>query len=402
MNANGRVLPGSWLDRYMELCTDTEVPTLFWKWTGLTLLASALRRHVSMDRGIYRLYPNIYVIFVGPPGSKKSTAGDFGYNNIVRSVEAINGFAGRITSEGILRKLGEVAVNENAPTVLESDQSLFLYASELSTLLSGRTRSRNTFSIIDFLTAVYSSGTFDEGTRTNGFSAYDHICVNFLAATTPEGVNDLFDRVAIEGGFISRTIILYQEAVTNSEPWPTFSENKRLRVQTLITDLRTISQLNGEVRVMEQARTWFTNWYNTVWRTTVPHPDLQQYWVRKFDHLLKISMLLSVAERNDLVVEQKHMEQAASILAEAETWMPVAFNNVDRPRQSRLREQIMTYIREQGGSVARSKLTKRFDHRVSGVKELDEVLSPLIVGGSLLEDKNLSTRITVYSINKDA
>lgn len=397
---NDRILKGSWIDAYMELCQGTEVPALYWKWTGLILLASALRRHVVMDRGVYELYPNLYIIFVGPTGAKKSTAGDFGYDKIIGQVENIVGFSGRVTSEAILKKLREMSISMDNPSILESEQSIFLYASELSSLFGGRINSKGTYSIVDFLTIVYGRGKFDEGTKGDGFHTLDNICVNLLAATTPEGINDLLNRVAIEGGFTSRTIFLYQDRSKKSVAWPRLPSNQKLGLQNLISDLRVISTLRGEIRVTSAAYNWFEAWHDNIWKKTFPSPELIQYWSRKPDQLLKLSMLLSVSYSNDLVVDERHMIEADLVLKEAEPWMIPAFMNVDRSKQSWLREHILSYIKQCGGHVSRSKLTKKFDHRVGSVKELADILGPLIVSGLVTEERDLSKRTTEYFLGK--
>ena len=63
-----------WLDAYMEYTSNSEPPTLFRKWTGISVIAAALQRKCYVDWGMLTFYPNLYIILVGPSGTRKGTA----------------------------------------------------------------------------------------------------------------------------------------------------------------------------------------------------------------------------------------------------------------------------------------------------------------------------------------
>ena len=66
-----RILP-DWLDAWEEHFSSSPCPTLFRKWTGISLLAGAMERKCwvySMEKD---LYPNLYIILVSPPAGGKS------------------------------------------------------------------------------------------------------------------------------------------------------------------------------------------------------------------------------------------------------------------------------------------------------------------------------------------
>ena len=55
---------GNWLKAYSEYSTESESPEMFHLWTGLSILASAVRRNVVLNQGINLLFPNMYVVVV--------------------------------------------------------------------------------------------------------------------------------------------------------------------------------------------------------------------------------------------------------------------------------------------------------------------------------------------------
>lgn len=66
--------PQDLITKYIDLVSDTEVPKLFHRWSMLAGIGALLGRRVWVNAGIDLYYPNLYVMFVAPPGTKKSTA----------------------------------------------------------------------------------------------------------------------------------------------------------------------------------------------------------------------------------------------------------------------------------------------------------------------------------------
>ncbi len=63
----------NWLKAYIEYTENSEAPYLFQFWAGIFSIAAALERNVwaQWDR---ILYPNFYIVLVGPSGVRKGSA----------------------------------------------------------------------------------------------------------------------------------------------------------------------------------------------------------------------------------------------------------------------------------------------------------------------------------------
>lgn len=375
-----RKVEGSWIDQFVKLGEGTESPVLYYRWCALIFMACALRRKVFIQRPRYRDYPNLYVILVSPPGcTRKSTAADFGYNSVVRYVPAIRKFTGRITTEALCSKLQKVDVAENnaGGVSLVSDASLFLYASELSSLF--KKLPRGSYPVIDFLTAVYGSGgEFTYETKSGGEVALKEICINLLAATTVNGVNELIGHDGIECGFTSRTIFVYQD-VRMPRAWMEEDFRNNDKIQNLIDDLVHISSIVGEMEVPAMSKRWFDNWYIPQAMDNPP-PELIHYWSRRHDHLLKVAMLYALSERDELVLRIEDLEKAKDVIEEVEKFMPYAFLGVDKTKESCIRELVLSFIREQGGEVTYSQVLRKFQHKLKSSKELRDIMAGLVEG----------------------
>lgn len=63
-----------YLNNYLRMVEDTESPRLFHVWSAISAVAASLGRRCFLPFGPMVLFPNHYVLIVGTPGTRKSTA----------------------------------------------------------------------------------------------------------------------------------------------------------------------------------------------------------------------------------------------------------------------------------------------------------------------------------------
>ena len=63
----------SWTDAFFQYTEKIGSPPLFRRWCGIFTVAAALERKVWTVNNKGRLYPNLYMFLVGPPGTGKTT-----------------------------------------------------------------------------------------------------------------------------------------------------------------------------------------------------------------------------------------------------------------------------------------------------------------------------------------
>ena len=61
-------------DMYFKYVEGTEPPAVFHRWAIIGAVGAMLGRQVWFPFGSSRLFPNKYIMFVGDPGTRKSTA----------------------------------------------------------------------------------------------------------------------------------------------------------------------------------------------------------------------------------------------------------------------------------------------------------------------------------------
>ena len=101
---SSRNLP-DWLNGFMELTENSEPPILFRKWAAISTIASALQRKISLDLGLsLTIYPNLYIVLVGPSATGKGTVMKFA-SDIIEQIPAIRLSAQATSYQALIRRM---------------------------------------------------------------------------------------------------------------------------------------------------------------------------------------------------------------------------------------------------------------------------------------------------------
>src|ERR1700679_960812 len=106
----GRVLRKPWIDSYFECVSPhTDAPDDFVRWSAISLLSAVLKNHVCFETGTYVVYPNEFIVLVGPPGVGKGTVMDIleKMNEETKPNKVVNCLNDRITAEKIIERIAE-------------------------------------------------------------------------------------------------------------------------------------------------------------------------------------------------------------------------------------------------------------------------------------------------------
>ena len=89
----------TWLEKLLSQHSELESPMNFWLWGGLAAISAVVKDNVWMDRQIYNLYPNIYVMYHAESGLKKGPP----ISMAKQLVKAVNGRVPVLMDSGIRR-----------------------------------------------------------------------------------------------------------------------------------------------------------------------------------------------------------------------------------------------------------------------------------------------------------
>lgn len=366
----------NWLQSYRDYTEGTESPPIFHLWVALGTIAGAAQRKIVMDAGYYHVHTNMYVVLVSPPGrSRKSTALRIG-KGILKGVPDFGTdvfFSTQASSvAALVKQMSAIPTKEH--------QSLTAFSSELGSLLGSKS-----VEMTDFLVDIYDcEPDWDKQTVGRGLEKIERPWFNLIAATTPQWMGDNLSRTAVEGGFVARTVFVYDDS-RRRVAFPELTEQQKVIRKNLVHDLAEIAKLKGEFRMGQEAKDYYKYWYEECNEVTDKDFRISGFYERKHIHVLKVAMAVSLSEKNELVLEKRDIEVAIALLGELEQGMRRAFSAVGKNTYSTDIERIKIQIQESGRMHYKQILANNI-HSVEK-DQIDKILQALMDMGEIVRDK---------------
>jgi hypothetical protein len=335
---------GNWIDSYLEYTEILPSPPLLRKWVAIATVAAAMERRIWVRTMGSDLYPGLYTLLVGPPGVGKGAA-IHPAELFLRELPGFHVGPSDMSAASLIDALNEstrriIRLASSEP-ILEYN-SLIVISREFGVLVpSWETAFMNN------LTDIYDGYTVDQKRRGKELRIkIVHPQINLLAACTPSYLNEIMPPGAWDQGFISRTLLIYSGDKPARDP---FAEDQRHEFVSrlhgdLLHDLKTIAQEVGKMSFTTPAATAIREWVKAGCPPSPQHLRLQHYNSRRVAHLLKLCMIVSVAQRGDLVITIEDYSDALSLLVEAETYMPEIFKSMVTGGDSRAMDECWQFV----------------------------------------------------------
>ena len=353
---------------YKDYIVRHESPSIFHFWVCSQIVATSLKRNVWVDRGAYTVYPNQYVILVAKSGScRKSVSMEIGLD-LIDDVKGVHMLHERMTVEGLMDNLQRIKVLPNGRVV--PDGSLLIHADELSNLFG---KASYISDLMSFLTAAYTSkAKLDFLTRSRSLTSVRNPCITLLAGTTPDSMSEIFPSLTLASGLIGRILLIVGE---RGERIPQPELRKTLRPD-LIHDLTEISKLYGKMTVTKDAEDAFSTWYKNFPET--PTAELSTFYERKHDHVWKASIILSVAESDDMIITRDHFHSAIQAIELVEARMGEVLTYIGATAQSSIADYIYSFIKAKHPEpLSHSVLLRKVYKRIKNKGEFMDLIETL-------------------------
>lgn len=382
-----------WLKAYLEYTRASESPDAFHFWTGVSVIAGALRRHVWQEQHLFQWIPNFYIIFVAPAGiATKSTTLNLGMGLL----EQIDGVKFGPES-GSWHGLGVAleASTEHFPypgNIIgpDNDQvmsAITVAASELGTFLKPDDEGA-----MSFLTDAWDGRkrSFEHKTKDSGSITIPRPCLNIIGATTPSWLARNMDEGLIGDGLLSRVIFVYAEKKRKYVALPSRAVKTEDFLRTgrkLVEDLQEIGKLIGEFKFstdVEKIGGWMDTWYSNHHAGRATHMASDRYGgyiARKQTHLVKLAMILSASRGNTLLITQQDLEEADALLVDAEHSMIKVFESLGVVDEAKHVASLMQFVRAYKWVTARE--LYRLCHNIMSEKDFKQALRLAIEGDGL-------------------
>ena len=330
----------------IKLAENQEAADFSYLWAGLSCLAAQLARNVYLPFGNGKIYPNLYIMFVGDPGKRKSTA----IKDLKKRVKAAgyqNICGDKVTMQKYLLDLagvGEGSIDDSNITEFNLGVTLgtndyvesYINQDEFSDFIG-----INNYPFISLLGNFWD---IDEPYvyRTKGGQSIEipSPIVNILGATTPSQFNTIFPPAISEQGFLSRLIIVNIPESKRKIARPLPSDETV--IEKVVAGFKAVRKLSGEL-VMSDA-VW--DKLEEIYLTWKPVEDTRfaHYSTRRHTQLLKLCILMTCS-RMTIEMSVDDVILANTLLAYTEHFMPQALGQFGKNKDGDVSSKIISYLR---------------------------------------------------------
>jgi hypothetical protein len=373
------------LQDYAIVTSGNECPPVFHKWAGLSALSSICSRRVWTDMSLFPVYANMYILFVGMPGSKKSTGMKFA-QSLIEALGDIPISPDSITKEALTELMGMVEdspfrrrVEINNELIQYTHVSLF--CNEFVTLLEAGNNSTN---MITFLTEVWDKQTFKIATKHQGVDDIPHPYVTLLGCLTTETMSNLASQKIITSGFSRRCMFIYSNDYADPIPFPTITQEQKDAKKRMFERAREIQKLKGIYTLDDGAKMWWDKWYRTNHARMTSESDaiFQAYLQTKAQYVIKIAMLVHMSEHNDLILTADDLNVALAYLDSIEPNMMRVFEGTGRNDKAPVASEIKRVIETSEIPIPVKQILKQF-YKKADNEEIKKILDHLHQTGEI-------------------
>ena len=381
-------MPRKFSDWVVEFATYTSgirSPEVFRTWSALSCIAAALERKCYVHLSDHDVYPNLYVLLVGPPASGKSLACNEG-RKIVRRVNGVKLGPQDVTEASLYDRLqastGHTPREGQAPLL---HHSLTVQVPEMGTLLKS-----GDINFCNALTSLYDcEESFEKGRRTTEDNVIQNSFLNLIICGTPSNVSDVFTPKILEQGLPSRFIMVYSEKPKDLPPLLRSHEEAETRKGTrsdmakeLAIDLGLIYKLSGEFIFSPEAGEEFVSWYDKGMLPIIEDNKFLYYNDRRHLHMAKLMMCIAAARRDSMIILPEDFQTAKALLLATEKDMNKALEysgaNSYYPEMVKLVRFIAAEHARIGGLVPEWKIRKRMARDIP-INLVEMILANLIL-----------------------
>lgn len=411
----------NWIDELVKQHAELESPLSFWRWAAIASISAVVKDNVYINRQIYKLYPNIYVMLHADSGLKKGPPISMA-KQLVSSVNNTKLISGRSSIQGILKDMGTAHTDKSSGKVI-STSTAFICSNELTSSIVGDKVAADI--LTDLYDRSYNIGTWRSLLKMESFELKNPT-ITMLTATNEAHSNEFFGNKDVQGGYFARTFIVYENKrnktnslmapLTNPPDYTKSAEYLKVLSQLkggfadlasfTENDYCTIQRRLGERTIyFSKAGAAYEDWYNDFISTIDSNEERDETGTlnRFGDSVLKVAMLLSLAEKPELIISEGAMETAIKVCERL-------VGNIRRTTMGRrgisssavLKTKIITeLLNRPGHSISQPMLMKKMWMDYSSVNEFADIMNSFDSAG-IIKSKTVGNQIIYEMVSLEA
>lgn len=303
----------SWIHDLVQDNDSVETPTSWLYWSLLCCISAVAANSYTLRtlKGNVIYYPNIYVILMGESGLGKGYPINLA-KRLVTAADNTRVIAGRSSIQAIIKELATTRSQQGKAII--TDSRGFIVNGELSTAIIQDPDA------LTILTDLYDRNYNPQWTnllKGDGAEKLKEPYLTCLFGSSPAHFYDSIPQPNIEGGYIGRNLVIYEEKrskdvdLLDSEE-ESIDEDRFTNyiVPKYVPRLIEIAKNKARLIPNEEARIAFNTWRKN-WRINQEQYNDRTGFVNRLpDHCLKVAMCLSLSRSNDGIIVEEDIREA--------------------------------------------------------------------------------------------
>lgn len=331
-----------------------------------------------MERGYYRTFPNLYVLFIGPSGIGKSSSSGIGIELLKSTPLQVHIFKDSITSAALLTFMQHSTVSVEIGGKLIHKTPVLIYASELGTLLNIRTGVRE---LTLLLTELFNKqGDHEDRTDKRGKIIIKRPSLIFFGCCFPEWLDEELTSIALRSGFFGRIMVVAEYSRRCSNPNIRLSKADEALRDDLISDLEIIGSLYGEMQWSPEAQIAWDEWYETLPKDLAQTEDtieVKGFTSRKAQFVQRLAMLSSIAKKDSLLVNMEDFTIGQQLVSQCEeNTRNLRVKPLHVVVSEKVKKCILTLYEKKGDTIPIREISQRL-HKIVDTKVIESGIEQL-------------------------
>lgn len=301
-------MSASWIDDLIEENQAVETPTSWIYWSLMFCISSAAANAYTLRtlKGNLLYYPNIYVMLLGESGLGKGYPVNLA-KRLLQEADITRVIAGRSSIQAIIKE-GATTKSVQGKALI-TDSRMAVVNGELSTAIIADPDS------LTILTDLYDRNYNPSWTnllKGDGAEKLKEPYITCLFGSSPAHFYDSIPQPNIEGGYIGRNLVVYEEKrsknvdlLDSEEESIDIDRFTNFIVPKYVPHLQKIATHKARLIPNDGARKAFNDWRKEWRNNQAAYQDKTGFVNRVPDHVLKISMCLCLAryESAGIIIE---------------------------------------------------------------------------------------------------
>lgn len=323
----------------LSFTKDVSSPEIFRLWTAIHAIGSAAERRVWTDAGIDRLYPNLFVFMVGPPGVGKTSAMK-PITALLRKAAACTISPNDMTKAGLLDALSQCLKGVILDGEAYDYSYMACYISEMTNFMA-----KYDSSLAGILTDLWDCGDLNEESKRHGKGkTIPYPAISLLMGTATETLGDAIPNVQWGSGFMARVILVYED---EAKPRPDFFAKQTFSdalAAEIVEGFKAIGDFKGPMAWTPEAQNLFNEFRTRKKETEIDHARLANYNTRRDLQLGKLSMIAALSALR-MEITEPDIHTALGWLLPTEARIPEIFHNMIHGEDAALLEELCHHFR---------------------------------------------------------